>query len=459
MSNYSKLFLEEANRISFDEKHRKTIRFNMAKYDAAFDDSKVRYANLEKAKHKAAGIKRFALDHLDELLLQFEAKFTDNGGTVFWAENTKDALEYILSILSENNAKSVVKSKSMTTEEIGFNEFLEERDFSSLETDLGEYIVQIAGEKPYHIVTPAMHKSRKDVAELFNEKFGTDADAEAEYLTAFVREKLRKNFVTADIGVTGGNFLVADIGAVAVTENEGNAIMSTAFPKIHIAIVGIEKIIPKFTDLALLWPLLAAHGTGQAISVYNSVFTASKKAKEADGPSKMYVILLDNKRTELFNVEPQSDVLACIRCGACLNACPVYRNIGGYTYESTYSGPIGSVITPFFNGFKNFKHLSFACTLCGKCTEICPVKIDLHSLLLQNRSEAVERNYTAQSEKIVMKMANKALLNRWIFDFGSVGLRNFFVRKFVSKFWGPRRSDLILKKSFSRQMKELKNKK
>ena len=389
MSKQKDIFIQKSEEITFDLKHREVIKFNMSKYDAAVDRGMKRYSNLDLAKTRASHVKSQAINHLYDYLLQFEKNITANGASVIWAENSAEAIESIKKILIENHSKTVVKSKSMTTEEIDLNDHLEEIGVESLETDLGEYIVQLAGEKPYHIVTPCMHKSRQDIAELFTEKFNTPEGSSPECLTAWVRKKLRAKFTNADVGITGANFLVADVGGIALTENEGNALMSVSFPKIHIVIAGIEKIIPKMQDLGLMWPILAAHGTGQQISVYNTLITGPKISDETDGPEKMIVILLDNKRSELYQNDEQYPVLKCIRCGACLNACPVYRNIGGYTYDATYSGPIGSVITPFFKGLKEYNHLSSACSVCGKCTEVCPVKIPLHHMLLINRRDAV----------------------------------------------------------------------
>ena len=353
----------------------------------------------------------------------------------------------------------MVKSKSMTTEEIELNEALEKNNIESLETDLGEYIVQIAGEKPYHIVTPAMHKSRDDIAKLFNKKFNTPRESTPEELTSFVRDKLREKFVNADIGITGGNFLIADTGALCLTENEGNGLLSVSFPKVHIAVVGIEKIIPSLTDLDLFWPLLSSHGTGQNITVYNSIITGPRQEGETDGPDEMYLVLLENNRSEILKHEEQRLALSCIRCGACLNGCPVYKNIGGHTYATTYSGPIGSVITPYLKGMKDYKHLSFASSLCGKCTEVCPVKIPLHELLLNNRNESVKEGYSKSMDKISMFGMSKILLKRKRMDFFSAGMKNLALQMFIKKVWGPRRElPKIAKKSFREMWVERENK-
>ena len=347
----AKKFQADAARVSFDEKHRNTIRFNMGKYYAAVSKGRARYQDFEATRQKAAAIKRHTLEHLADYLLQFEKNFTANGGTVLWARTADDAIAYITEIFKENNVKSVVKSKSMTTEEIELNENLKKVGVESVETDLGEYIVQLAGERPYHIVTPAMHKSKADIAKLFNKHFGFPLESTAEEMTMLAREKLREKYLAADAGITGANFIIADKGAIAVTENEGNGLMSTSFPKIQIAIAGIEKIIPSFKDLGLFWPHLAQNGTGQPITAYSSVFSGPKKANESHGPEKMYVILLDNGRTNLYKQDTFRVALSCIRCGACLNACPIYKNIGGWSYNTTYSGPIGTVISPHLRGF------------------------------------------------------------------------------------------------------------
>lgn len=448
-------FVKQSEKIAFDLKHRKTIKFNMSRYDSAVEKGKKQYSNLKLAKEQASNIKERAVYNLYDYILEFEKNFTANGGKVIWAENDNQAIKSILEILKSKNTKMVVKSKSMTTEEINFNEELEKNNIESVETDLGEYIVQLAGEKPYHIVTPAMHKSKQDVADLFNDKFKTPIDSSPEFITLFVRDILRKKFVSAEVGVTGGNFLIADIGGVAVTENEGNALMSTAFPKTHIAIVGIEKMIPSIDDFYTMWPILATHGTGQNITAYNSIFTGPRKNDEIDGPDEMYVILLDNGRADLLNNNEQNEVLKCIRCGACLNACPVYRNIGGYTYNTTYSGPIGSVITPHFKGLEKFKHLSFACTLCGKCTEVCPEQINLHHLLILNRRDAVEKTKTSMLWDMGMKGYEKGMLNRNLLDLFGGGMKNFGANLFGKKMWGPYR-DLpkFSNKSFSKQWKK-----
>lgn len=456
--SHNQQFAFASKKIAFDVQHRKTIQFNIARYDTAVEKGMARYQNVELAKRNAAAIKRDVLANWEKYLLEFEKNCIANGSEVLWAADTNEATEFIKKLLSENNARLLVKSKSMTTEEIELNHVAESVGCESVETDLGEFIVQVAGEKPYHIVTPAMHKSKGDIAKLFNEKFNTPIDSTPEEMTEYVRQVLRKKYTTAEVGVTGANFLIADIGGISVTENEGNGLMTTAFPKVHIVIAGIEKIIPRMHQLGLFYPLLSAHGTGQQITAYNTIFTGPRKNNEVDGPEKMYVILLDNKRTEVFADDEAYESLACIRCGACLNGCPVYKTIGGYTYDTTYSGPIGSVLTPFLRGFKDFSHLSFASTLCGKCVEVCPVKIPLTDILLSNRRKAVEQNLRPKAEKMAMQGFKLISSHRAGFDLASGFVKNIVTSPFNYMGWGPNRTmPKFATKSFSEQYR--KNKK
>ncbi|MDB5158102.1 MAG: iron-sulfur cluster-binding protein [Mucilaginibacter sp.] len=455
MTSIAEEFLVDSENKVFDIGHRKIINNNIGKYDAAVSRGLSRIANLENAKRKGHVIKWKMMENLDKILPEFEANFQKRGGKVIWANDADEAKKEILNILKKAGAKTVVKSKSMVTEEIELNEFLEHNQIESLETDLGEYIVQLLGQKPYHIVTPAMHLSKEDIAKLFHERFGMPIDSTPEQLTQKARELLRDKYVSADVGITGGNFLIADTGSVAISENEGNARLSTSFPKIHIAIVGIEKIIPSINDLDLFWPMLSTHGTGQNLTVYNTILSGPRQANETDGPEEMYVVLLDNGRTNLLAQKDQRQGLYCIRCGACLNACPVYKNVGGHTYNAPYSGPIGSVITPHLQGMENFKHLSYASSLCGKCTEVCPVKIDIHKMLLLNRRDAVKDGLVPSKEKWGWAIWKKGMLSRKLEDFFSGKTKNFLMKKFFKKTWGHfREMPQVAEKSFAQQWQE-----
>ena len=454
MTDTAKTFIAKSTIKSADIDHRRKINFNIGKYNEKVPEGKQQFPDMNLAREKAKNIKWQAIETLGERLEEFERKFTSRGGKVIWAENADQAIAEILTICKEKNCSKLVKSKSMVTEEIHLNHALEQHGIESVETDLGEYIQQLDGEAPYHIVTPAMHKNKEDVAKLFHEKLGTSINLTPEELTLVARDILREKYVEAQIGITGANFIISDIGAVALTENEGNARLSCAFPKTHIVIVGIEKMIPALTDLALFWPLLSTFGTGQKVTVYNTIISGPKQPNETDGPDEMYVILLDNGRTNILQNPRQRESLYCIRCGACLNACPVYKNIGGHSYGATYSGPIGSVITPNLQGLDEFKHLSFASSLCGACTEVCAVKINLHELLLNNRNEAVEEGLSTFSEKMAWKMWKLASLNRSMMNMGNGHIKNKIVNG-LFKGWKLHRSDLEFSpKTFNEMWKE-----
>lgn len=452
------IFLAKSDVKAHDLDHKRKINFNIDKYNAAVIKGKQQFASLDTARKHAKNIKWRAIEQLDKHLELFEKNFVEHGGKVIWAEDREDALNAILNICKEKNARTVVKSKSMVTEELHLNDFLAENEIESIETDLGEYIQQLDGEPPYHIVTPAMHKSKEDIAALFADKLGTAPNLTPAELTLVAREKLRKKYTDAEVGITGGNFLIADAGAVCLTENEGNGRLSTAFPDTHIAIVGIEKVLPSLSDLALFWPLLATYGTGQNLTVYNSIFSGPKQAGENDGPREMYVILLDNGRTNLLRKEVRESMY-CIRCGSCLNACPVYKNIGGHTYGTTYSGPIGAVISPHLNNMHDFGHLSYASSLCGNCTEVCPVKINIHEMLLENRHIYTEEKYGGVKEKLAWRMFKTGVMHRNLMNTANGKMKNFVFEKTFKAAWGDRRSKLVFApKSFNEMWKERKKK-
>jgi len=448
-------FLKDSAVKSFDQRHREIINTNIDKYNLAFERGKSKFFDLENSKKKANLIKWKTIENLERYLLDFESNFTKKGGQVIWANDAEEARQEIAKIMERHQAQSVVKSKSMATEEIELNHFLEKQHVEVFESDLGEFIIQLLDQKPYHFVTPAMHLSLEEIAKLFHEKFDTPLDASAEQLTMKARELLREKYTSTDVGISGANFIIADTGSIAITENEGNARLTTSFPKVHIALVGIEKVIPTMSDLDLFWPLLASHGTGQNLTVYNTILGGPRQEKDIDGPEEMYVILLDNGRTNVLAQKDQRQGLYCIRCGACLNVCPIYQNIGGHTYETTYQGPIGSLISPHLQGMKEFKHLSYASSLCGKCTEVCPVGIDIQKMLLLNRRDAVAQGLAPGMERRAWKGFTYAIQRRGLIDFFSGKTKNFFLQSFFKKTWGKHRElPKLAEKSFTKQWKE-----
>lgn len=404
-------FLRGAAEKAGDITHRQIIRRNMETYQVAAARGRQRFADWEAARDRCAAIKRDAIAHLDSYLEQFERQVLARGGQVFWAETGEQVRQYIGELAQARGVKRIVKAKSMVTEEVHLTPALEKLGIEVLETDLGEFIVQLRHEPPYHIVTPAMHLTRTQIAELFREKLSGVERDDPEHLVAAARRTLRQAFFAADMGITGANFLVADTGMVAVSTNEGNGRLCTTLPHIHVVVAGIEKVIPRMEHLADLWPTLATAGTGQPVTTYNTLIGGPRKPGEIDGPQEFHVILLDNGRTELLADGEQREVLCCIRCGACLNACPVYRTVGGHTYATTYQGPIGSVLTPHLRG-PEFDHLAYASSLCGACTQVCPVHIGLHHHLLRNRRNAVVRSSGDAKTRLMFRIWRWAMLGQ-----------------------------------------------
>ncbi len=363
--------------------------------------------DYQELRTQANALKRHTLDHLDHYLEQFEANVTAHGGHVVYCQDATEVADFVLGLAKARAAQLIVKSKSMTTEEVDLNERLAHHNLESVETDLGEYILQLAHQRPYHIVAPALHLTRYDVGDLFARTLGVPNETVVEKQTLIARAVLREKFLAADIGISGANFLVADSGAVLIVENEGNARLTTSAPKIHIAVAGIEKLIPRAQDLAVFLKLLGRSATGQALTVYTSFLSGPRRAGEIDGPEEFYVVLLDNGRTKLLADAGKRQSLYCIRCGACLNHCPVYRKIGGHSFPWVYSGPIGAIITPQFMGIQHEPSLPFASSLCGACAEVCPVKIDIPKVLLDLRAEvkqAEERGGTNRLERLAFKI-------------------------------------------------------
>jgi L-lactate dehydrogenase complex protein LldF len=344
----------------------------------------------EVLREQARAIKDETLAHLDRYLEAFADNAEHAGAKIHWAHDGKEACEIIIRLLHERQATQIVKSKSMATEEIHLNAALEERQLNPVETDLGEWIIQLARETPSHIVVPAIHKSKKQISDLFADKLGVAPTDDVAVLTGAARRFLRQRFAAADAGISGVNFGVAETGTILILENEGNVRLTTSLPKIHIALMGIEKIVPRFADLDVFLKLLPRSGTGQQLTAYQSLITGAKRQPDDEGPDEVHIILMDNGRSRMLGHPLTRQSLACIRCGACLNACPVYQQIGGHAYGSVYPGPIGAVITPQLMGIGKAAKLPYASSLCGACRDVCPVKIDIPRLLLHLRAEVIE---------------------------------------------------------------------
>ncbi|AHG80351.1 Lactate utilization protein B [Mannheimia varigena USDA-ARS-USMARC-1388] len=355
--------------------------------------------NWEEWRDDAKQIRNHVLANLDAYLFQLSEKVTQNGGHVFFAETAEEATDYIKKVAKAKNAKKIVKSKSMVTEEIGMNHVLEAEGMTVVETDLGEYLLQIVGDKPSHIVVPAIHKDRFKIRQELHDVLGYEGSETPEEMTAFVRQKIREDFLEADIGISGCNFAVPETGSVCLVTNEGNLRMATTVPKTHIAVMGMERIAPTFQEVDVLITMLARSAVGAKLTAYNTWLTGPRLEGETDGPEDFHLVIVDNGRSKILESEFQ-EVLRCIRCGACLNTCPAYRQIGGHGYGSIYPGPIGSVISPLLGGYEEFKELPYACSLCTACNSVCPVKIPLAQLILKHREKIADAGLTPVTERL-----------------------------------------------------------
>ena len=371
----------------------------------AFEESRLRaWSEIDADAWRtwAEGVKNHLLTHLDEYLTEAADRLEANGAVVHWAGDADEALAVLDELVERHGVTRVVKAKSMLSEELGVNRHLEARGVTPVETDLGEYIIQLLDEPPSHIVGPAIHRSLQDVRELFHERMGTPLDADPDALASAARSALREEFLSAGMGISGGNFLVAETGTVALIENEGNIRLSTSVPPVHVAFVGIEKLLPRWSDLATFLELTSRSATGQPVGCFVSLLNGPRTEDEIDGPEEMHVVLVDNGRTRLLADDEAWSALRCVRCGSCLNVCPVYRQTGGHAYGWVYSGPIGAVLAPGLRGLEEAMPLPFASSLCGACADACPVRIPLPELLVLWRRRAVEAGMEGWTERLGM---------------------------------------------------------
>jgi L-lactate dehydrogenase complex protein LldF len=364
----------------------------------------------DRLRDRARAIKEATLQKLDVYLAQLADNVERLGGHVHWAETGEEARETVLALCRERGVKLAVKSKSMATEEIELNEALERAGVAPVETDLGEYIIQLAHEKPSHIIAPAIHKTKGQVAELISAVAHERLAADPEVLTAAARVLLRQKFLDADMGISGANFAVADTGTIVLVTNEGNGRMITSLPRIHVAVMGIEKVIPSMTDLMVFLALLARSATGQKISSYTTLVRGPRQPGELEGPEELHLILMDSGRSRQI-AGPLREALYCLRCGACLNVCPVYRQIGGHAYGYTYPGPIGILLTAMLHGPESVKDLAHASSLCGACKDVCPVRIDIPRMLIELRGELDRERIAPRGERVAFKALRRLLMS------------------------------------------------
>ena len=400
------------------------------------------FPDADAVRDKAREIRARTLSHLDEHLQRFTHALEARGGTVYYAETGADAVNYIVELARRKGVRSAVKSKSMVSEELHLNHALEAAGVRVVETDLGEYVIQLAHDTPSHIVGPIIHWTRQQVAELFQREVGaTDEDvADVRQMTAFARRVLRAEFLQADLGISGTNFAIAETGGVCVCTNEGNARLCTTLPRIHVAMMGIERIVPTMADLGTMLQVLGRSATGQKLTVYTNILNGPRREGEPDGPEELHVVLVDNGRSKILGSE-LAEILYCIRCGACLNTCPVYQEIGGHAYGSVYSGPVGSVLTPGLRGIAQFHELPNASSLCGACREVCPVRIDIPRMLLALRARAVREAETPAWLRLGLKMFRWMALRPSLFRLagrlGSVSTRFMSTDGWMTRLPGP----------------------
>jgi L-lactate dehydrogenase complex protein LldF len=418
----SETFKENAKAALADVQLRGALKNATSLFGERRKEAAAGLANWEDLRCQARAIKDEVLLHLDRYLEEFVRNAESRGAQVHWARDAAEANSIICGLATERAARIVVKSKSMTTEETHLNDALEAAGMQVVETDLGEYIIQLADEPPSHIIAPAIHKTRQQVSELFTAALGMTPTDDIAQMTSTARATLRDRFASADVGITGVNFAIAETGTIVIVENEGNIRLTTSLPRIHIAMMGIEKVIPRFADLDVFLKLLPRSGTGQRLTTYQSFITGTKRHATDEGPDELHIVLLDNGRSRMLAHPVTRQSLACIRCGACLNACPVYQQVGGHAYGSVYPGPIGAVITPQLVGIAKAAQLPYASSLCGACREVCPVKIDIPRLLLHLRGEISPRKGSV-AERLAFKVWARVMTSPSLYRLSSVAGR------------------------------------
>ena len=449
--NEPKTIFNQGCEMAFDEEHWQKINYNTSCYERNFSKGKANYRNLDLEKQRAYTLRNKSMLNLEKLLVDFETHFTENGGKVLWARNADDALTMIFDLICKERADAIMRSNSTVLDEIELNGFLERKNIRVVETKIGRFVLHTAKQNPYHPLSPSIHLSKEENNAILTEHFKLKPDSSIKQMVNFVRHEVGIESKHAPICITGANFLLSDSGGVVLTENEGNILKYTTMAKVHIVVAGIAKVIPNLDDLGVLLPLLSLHSTGQMAS-YNSItFGPTQQGK---GPEQMYVILLDNNRSELLSHEKQRKVMSCIHCGACVSVCPVYKNIGGYSYGTKYIGPMGSVMAPLMEGMEDYSYLNSACSLCGKCVEVCPVKIPLDDLIIENRHLALTEKTGNSKFDSMLKTMIWHCKSRKKMD-SPLFLKKLQLKRLLAPLWGDTRPmPEFAPKSFSQLWRE-----
>lgn len=438
ISEAQKKFIDSSVVNSINTNQQNILNTNNLIYQNKFSNARLQFANINLAKKRAGAIKHRVLNNLDKYLVEFEANFTKRGGKVIWALNSQQAVDEIYTIILKNNYQHIVKSKSVLSEEIELQKYLKTKGIELKETDFIEFIKKgISGDNQF--VSDLNAYNKEEIKQYLVQKYSLSKDKSINEIITTISKIKKEIFINSEVGIVEADFIISDIGAVSISENDGDSVLSSSFTKVNIVLASIEKVIPNLSDLELFLPLLSTFKTGEKISAYNTILTGPCQEDETDGPTEMYVILIDNNRTEVLSKKEQRKAMSCIQCGACSVSCPIVSLIGNNISASTYKGPIGSVVTPYLKGINEYSHLSYATTLCGKCSEVCPVNIPLHELFLHNRNDFVNKREISINEKLLFWTWKKIILNRNFMNLGSVALKNKVFSMVFSKIWGKKR--------------------
>ncbi len=446
-----KTVFEESCALAFDDEHWQKMNYSTSCFEHNFAKGKENYRNLDLEKQRAYTLRNKSLLGLEKLLVDFETHFTENGGKVLWARNADDALTMIFDLICKERADAIMRSNSTVLDEIELNGFLERKNIRVVETEIARFVLHKAQKKSYHPLAPSLHLSKEESNAILTSAYKLKPDSSAKQMINFVRHEVGIESQNVPICITGANFLLSDSGGVVLTENEGNIMKSTSMAKVHIVVAGIAKVIPNIDDLSVLLPLLSLHSSGQSVAACNSITFGPSTT--GNGPEQMYVILLDNNRSKMLSQEQQRKVMSCIHCGACISVCPVYKNIGGYSYGTKYIGPVGTVMTPLMWGMEDYNYLNSACALCGKCIEICPMKIPLDDLIIENRHLAMTEKtgntkYDALVKAMIWHCKSRKKMN------GPLFLKKLELKRLLGPLYGDRPMPEFASKSFSQQWKE-----
>lgn len=454
MNDKGVIFNQNAKKIAYDDEHYEMM---MTRYQQFMQDSENYtdyYSDIELEKERALNIRIKAFKKLDKLLVDFETNFTKNGGKIMWANDDEDAKQMIYSIINQDRIKKIIKTKSSTLEEIGLASYLEMKKIKVVETNIGDFVCHLFNERPYNIQSSALHKTTSQVADLYTEKFEIKENCNARQLTVCTKQILKEDMLNPEALVTGANFLVSNTGTVVLTENEGNILKSSTFAPIHIIVAGIDKLITSIDELSVLLPLSSFYEPNKNISsFYNFI---NKPITDGDNVQKLYLILLNNNRTNILSKEKQRTILSCTQCGACSKVCPIYNIVGGHNYDNFHAGPVGSIIYPLKNGMEDSAHFCSLCTSCGRCNEVCPMNISLKDLFLENRKELVKENKSLISERNFLSNLFKKMSSRKNLDKYGSTFKDMELSFQIKKKWGNKRElPKFAKESFSQYWKNI----